>query len=236
MLQETVDRNTIKKRVAVCTASAVLNQVLERLLPHWGFTLCRPEDPSALFLVEDGCGVPAAGQDALWLSFSHKSEQGRLGLPVTIESLWQALEQHFHFPPRMYMRKAVDLPARVSMRGEWHETRLSSLSCMGTRFSSDREMVKQEQVIFELATCGVMRQYHGQVIFSMAEGPEEVPVFQSGVVFQKQGDVLHDDLRYYLIRQYLEAVREGMELQAFQAGLAFFDLMPEVRRSLLESD
>jgi hypothetical protein len=79
----------------------------------------------------------------------------------------------------------------------------------------------------------VFRQYDGQVIFSMAEGPEAVSFFQSGVVFHKQGDALRDDLRCYLIRQYLSEVRDGMERQVFQAGLAFFDLTPEIRRTLL---
>ena len=134
------------------------------------------------------------------------------------------------------MRKAVDLSARVSFRGEWHETHLSSLSDMGTRFSSDRELVKQEQVTIELTVCGVRQPYHGQVIFSMAEGPSENPLFQSGVVFHKQGNALRDDLRFYLIRQGLGEVRDGMELQVFQAGLAFFDLTPGVISAFLETD
>ena len=235
MLQATVDRATIKKRIIVRTGSVAFTQLLEQLLTLWGFSICEAEDQSVLLLAEEGC-EPIHGQKVVWLGFAHKSEQDRPGLPINVELLWQVLEQHFHNPPRMYMRKAVNLLARVSLRGEWHETRLSSLSNMGTRFSSDRELVKQEQVIIELTIGGVLRRYHGQVIFSMATGPTDVPVFQSGVVFQKQGDALTDDLRCYLTRQFLEAVRDEMDLPIFQAGLAFFDLAPEVRRTLLESD
>ena len=236
MLQETVDRNTIKKQVAVCTASDALTQVLESLLMKWGFTICNPQDPAVLLLAEEGSCEPTHAQEVVWLSPLHVLEQGRFALPVSIESLWQTLEQHFHFPPRMHMRKAVDLPARVSMRGECYDTRLSSLSDMGARFSSDRELVKQEQVIIELTVSEVLLQFHGQIIFSMAAGPNDEQRFQSGVVFHKQINTCRDDLRYYLIRQYLEAVREGMDLQVFQAGLSFFNLAPEVKNALLEID
>ncbi len=233
MLQETVDRNSIKKLVVVRTGSAAFAQVLERLLLVWGFTIGQPDDRLALLLLEAGCGEPSAGQETVWLG---KSESGQLVLPLTIESLWQVLEQHFHSPPRMHMRKAVDLSARVSLRGEWHATRLSSLSDMGARFSHDRELVKQEPVIIELSLCGTLLQYSGQVIFSMAEGPADVPIFQAGVVFNKQDNTLRDDLRCYLIRQYLETVRVGMEPQAFQAGLVFFDLAPGVRNAFLDTN
>ncbi len=233
MLQEIIDRDTIEKRVAVRTGSEAFTQILERLLLTWGFVIGNQDDQSALLLLEDECGEPVAGQKTVWLS---KSEQGQLGLPVTIESLWQVLEQHFHSPPRMHMRKTVDLPARVSLRGAWHETRLSSLSDMGARFSHDRELVKQEPVIIELSLFGALLQYRGQVIFSMAEGPADVPIFQAGVVFHKQDSTLRDDLCSYLIRQYLETVRAGMELQVFQAGLVFFDLAPGVRNAFLETD
>ena len=236
MLQETVDRNKINKLITVRTGSVAFTRVLERLLTTWGFSLSHADDRSVLLLIEEGCGGPGVDQETVWLSSSHKPGQDRLDLPVKIEPLWQALEQHFHYPPRMHMRLAVDLPARVSLRGEWHKTRLSNLSDMGARFSSDRELVKQEQVIIELTIGGVLRRYHGQVIFSMATGPTDTPVFQSGVVFHKQGDALTDDLRCYLNRQFLEAVRDEMDLPIFRAGLAFFDLAPEVRRTLLEFD
>ena len=236
MLQATDDRSKIEKRVAVCTASEELNQLLERLLTSWGFSICSQDEPSALLLTEDGVAEPCAGQVVVCLDSSQVKERDQLGLQIRIDLLWQRLEQHFHNPPRMHMRKAVDLPARVSMRGEWHTTRLSSLSDMGTRFSSDREMVKQEPITIELAVGSVLLQYQGQIIFSMEVLSGEVQVFQSGVVFHKQGDAIRDDLRHYLIRQYLETVREGMELQDFQSGLAFFDLAPEVKHALLELD
>ena len=236
MLQQTVDRNSIKKLVAVRTGSGAFTQVLERLLTKWGFSICHTDDRSALLLIEDGCGEPDVGRETVWLSSSHKPGRGRCDLPLKVEPLWQVLEQHFHCPPRMHMRLAVDLPARVSMRGEWHKTRLSSLSDMGTRFSSDRELVTHEQIIIELMVCGVLRRYHGQVIFSMADGSDDDPVFKSGVVFHKQDDALSDDLRCYLVREFLGAVRDGMDLQVFQVGLAFFDLAPEIRRTLLKID
>ena len=234
MLQETTERHMVNRLIAVQTDSEAFTQILERLLKRWSFALGRTDDQSALLLFKDGSGTPSVDQESICLSFSHGTEDGRLGLPVKVEDLWRVLEQHFHSPPRMHMRKKVDLPARVLFRGEWRETRLSSLSKLGTRFSSDCELVKQEQVIIELQLSGVLRQYHGQVIFSMAEGSGAVSPFQSGVVFHRQGDALRDDLHCYLITQYLSEVRDGMELQMFQEGLAFFDLAPEVRRTLLE--
>lgn len=236
MLQGTIERHMVNRLVAVQTDSAAFTQVLERLLKNWGFTLGRTDDPSALLLFKEGCGEPSSGQESVCLSFSHRSEENRLGLPVKVEDLWRVLEQYFHSSPRMHMRKKVDLPARVSFRGEWHDTHLSSLSDMGTRFSSDCELVKQEQVIIEIVLDGASQQYQGQVIFSMAEGAGEVSQFQSGVIFCKQDDAVRDELRCHLIRQYLSEVRDGMDLQMFQAGLAYFDLAPEVRRRLLVLD
>ena len=67
----------------------------------------------------------------------------------------------------------------------------------------------------------------------MAEGSADIPLFQSGVVFHKQVNALRDDLRWYLIREYLKAVRDDMELKIFHDGIVFFDLAPAVMREFI---
>lgn len=236
MLKEVVDRGKVQKRIAVCTGSAAFSQVLQRLLVSWGFDLCRQDDPSVLLLVEEGCCEPVEGQKSIWLSRSHETDPDRIRLPISIESLWQVLEQRFHHQPRLHMRMAVDLPARLHLRGEWVDTHLNSLSDMGTRFSTDREMVKQESVSIELMVDDTARQYHGEVIFSMAAGAADTGMFQSGVVFSGQNQTTCDGLRAVLISLYLEAVREKMDRQLFEAGLVDLDLDPDVRRKLMHAD
>jgi hypothetical protein len=236
MLKEVVDKDKLQKRIAVCTGSAAFSQVLQHLLASWGFDLCRQDDPSVLLLAEEGCCEPVAGQKSIWLSRSRETVPDRIRLPIAVESLWRVLEQRFHHQPRMHMRMAVDLPARLYLRGEWVDTRLNSLSDMGARFGTEREMVKQEPVSIELNIDGRLRQYHGEVIFSMAVGAADRGLFQSGVVFSGQDQTTCDGLRAVLISRYLEAVREKMDRQLFEAGLADLDLDTDVRRKLMHAD
>ena len=232
MLEETFNRNAGPHRIAVLTRNRAFTQVLERLLVNWGFVPGSAEDPSVLLLAEEGSAVPCAGQETLWMTCSNAPAKGQMILPVSVESLWQAMEQHFHKPPRMHMRMAVDLQAKVSLRGEWYDTRLSSLSDRGARFSSDRELVRQEKVSVKLQIDREACDFHGKVIFSMAARPADTVAFNSGVVFYGQDKAVCDGLRSYLVRCYLETVRSDMDLQVFLAGLEFFALAPQVQQGL----
>jgi hypothetical protein len=236
MLKEVASREKLQRRIAVCTGSDAFTQVLQRLMGRWGFDVCHSDDPTVLLLAEEGCCEPVAGQAAIWLSRSKGTDPERISLPVSVESLWQTLEQRFHQPTRMHLRMAVDLAARVLLRGEWIDTRLSSLSDMGVRFTTVQELVKQEQVTVELVVDEEVHQFHGQIIFSMAGGPAAVDFFHSGVVFVRQDVATCDMLRAILIRWYLELVQDGMDPQVFQSGLALFDLAPQVQQLLSRVD
>jgi hypothetical protein len=236
MLNEIVDRDKLPKRIAVSTGSEAFTAVLESLLGVWGVELCRRDDPSALLLAEEGCCELVASQKAIWLSRSDAAGPDRIRLPVSLEALWQIIEQKFHRPTRMHLRMALDFSARVFLRGEWYDTILSSMSDMGARFTTEMETVREEKVILELIVNGEVRQHHGEIIFSMALGSLETGAFQSGVVFVGQDKETCNTLRYLLIRWCLEAVREGMDRQVFQDGLAFLDLAPEVVGALAAAD
>lgn len=236
MLKNSYDRSTLKKQISVCTESDAFTQVLEQLLVCWGYCLCRPAaNPDVLNVVEEGCVRPLHGENTLRLHASGENGPNRLVLPLDLELLWQALERHFHSPQRLHMRRAVNLPARALLRGAWQYTRLSSLSDMGARFLSDRELIREEPVTLDFLVDGVPRQYEGRVIFSMAEKSGEVHSFQSGVVFYGQDKTARDELRNCLIREYFQVVRAEVPRQTFQDGLAFFALVPELRDSLLSS-
>ena len=236
MLKEAASREKLQTRIAVCTCSDAFTQVLQRLMGRWGFDVCHRDDPTVLLLAEEGCCEPVDGQETIWLSRSKGTGPERISLPVSVESLWQTLEQRFHQPPRMHLRMAVDLAARVLLRGEWIDTRLSSLSDMGGRFTTGQELVKEEQVTVELVVDEEVHQFHGQIIFSIAGGSADTDLFQSGVVFTGQDQTTCDGLRAILIRWYLELVQDGMDPQVFQSGLSFFDLATDVRRMLTHAD
>lgn len=233
MLRSNINRDELQKRIAVCTGSASFTQLLQLLLIDWGFTICQADDPSVLLLIENGSGSLRQGQEAVWIGSSPGDGQAEVGMPIEMESLWQILEKRFHSPPRLHIRKAVDLAATVSIREERHATHLTSLSDMGTRFISDRELVKQERVDIKLSVNGKMLECHGHVIFSMPLRHEETQAFQVGVVFHAQSEEKRDILRGILIREYLEGVRAKMDRPDFCAGLAYFDLDSAVRAVLV---
>lgn len=236
MLKEVTSREKQQKQIAVCTGSAAFTQVLQLLMTHWGFDICHHDDPTVLLLAEEGCCEPMAGQEVIWLSRSNENDPGRITLPVSVESLWQTLEQRLHRQPRMHLRMAVDLAARVFLRGEWINTRLSSLSDMGARFTTDFELVKQEELQVELVVDEEVYLCRGQIIFSMAARPAVVESFQSGVVFVGQDVKICDRLRAVLISWYLELVQDEMDQDSFQRGLAFFALAPQVQQLLIRVD
>ncbi|MBE0502015.1 MAG: PilZ domain-containing protein, partial [Desulfuromonadales bacterium] len=200
----------------------------------WGFILCRRDDLSALLLAEEGACRPMAGQQPIWLCRFGATGRDQILLPVALESLWQTVEQKFHHPPRKHLRMVAELKARIFLRGEWFETTLFSLSDMGARITTDREVVKQEDVSIEFSIDDDVLKYNAQIIFSVPKA--DSAQFQSGILFSGQNIQSRAELRSILIRRYLKAIRERMDRRAFQDGLAFLDLPPEVRRKLLQVD
>jgi hypothetical protein len=233
MLKKVFDRTKLQKKIAVCTGSDAFTKVLEGLLVNWGFEICAQGDPAVLLLAEEGCCRQVEGQKSIWMTRLSPASDDQIRLPVSVESLWQVLEPIFHHPPRLHLRIAVDISARLFLGGEWCETRLNSLSDMGVRFSTKREAVRQEPVTIDLIIDGKIHQYHGKVIFSMSTATSEDGLFQSGAVFVNQDKETCDRLRAVLIRWYLEAVRDKMDRQLFQDGLEFLDLIPEDRQGLI---
>jgi len=234
MLEEVAYKKRPQKRIAVCTRCAGFTELLERLFGSWGFILCRRDDPSALLLAEEGACKPMTGRQPIWLCRSGATGRNQIVLPVSLESLWQAVEQKFHHPPRMHLRMVAELKARVFLRGEWFKTTLCSLSDMGARFTADREVVKQEEVSIEFSIDDDVLKYNAQIIFSVPKA--DSGLFQSGILFSGQNSQSRAELRSVLIHRYLKAVRDGMDRRAFQDGLAFLDLPAEVRRKLLQVD
>lgn len=221
MLREVVDRQRGGRRLAVVSDNRALKTLLEMLLGEWGVGLVAADAAHTLLQVGDCRTEPGPDQAAI-----------PLRLPINLEALWQRLEQHFHQPPRMHMRKAVDLAARVELYGEWHETRLSSLSDMGARFMADRELIREEAITVEFAVEGVRRRCPAKVIFSMRTTGSGQGRFQAGVVFSGQEQADRDTLRDYLIREYLLLVRLRMDAESFASAVACFDFTPAFVASL----
>jgi len=132
MLVDSTSATAFNKRIAVRSGSTEFDAVLQHLLHAWGFEVCPPEANDALLLAGDNVATDDR-QQVIRLTSSHYHGRDRLSLPLQVEELWQTLEHHFHRPPRMHIRMAIDLPARVTIRGQEFTTTLSSLSDMGAR-------------------------------------------------------------------------------------------------------
>ncbi len=221
MLEKASDRSRIVRKVAVVTGRPALTELLQHLLRLWDYEISS-DTAEALLLAEEGRAEPMAGQKVLWLSGSTGREQGRIGLPIELEKLWQTLEHHFHQPPRMHIRMKMDADVMLKVGAETVSATLSNLSDMGCRVSYRRELVRGQQVLLDLAIDGELLKIDSEVIYAIPGASTDDPEVRLGLLFAGMGKERRDRLRCFLIRRYLEQVREKHGRRAFRIGTGRF--------------
>jgi hypothetical protein len=228
MLTHTVPRSR-EKRLCLFVRNEAFRQVLGGILREWGYSLREDSAASDLFLAEDGFPVPGEGTPVLWLTRSRYGERGRLCLPLSIEQLWATLESRFHKPPRSHIRINLELPAALEARSETDEILITSLSELGARFDLHRELAPGEELVLNLRIAGRRLKLPGRVIYVVPRGDlEGSGKAQIGVIFHHPDKELRDVLRDFILRSYLERVREGLAGNVFREGLSHFDVPPGI--------
>lgn len=220
---------SLEKRLCLYVRNEAFRLVLGGLLREWRFSLQETPADSDLLLAEDGFQVSEENTPVLWLTRSRYGERGRLGLPLSIEVLWDHLESHFHKPPRTQIRIYLELPAMVESRNETNEIRITSLSEMGARFELHRELAPGEELVLNLDISGRRFILPSRVIYMIPLGDlEGSGKAQIGVIFDRPDKGIRDVLRGFIIHASLERVRGGMAGSVFREGLSHFDVPPEI--------
>lgn len=232
MLGDFSDRAVGGKKIAIATCCDAFTDFLKALLQHWSFDICDADSPDVMLLAEDDCVEPVDGQKVVWLTRSKYQGTDRLSLPMSVETFWQVLEHHYHKPPRMHIRKDVELAASVVVDGETATVTLSSLSDMGCRFSYCREMVRDQQVSLSLQLDGEELVIDSRVIYAHHLSAVSDDNVRVGLLFRGIKKEQRDKLRAYLILQFLQNVQKEMAPEQFKKALKYFDLPGQVSAKL----
>ncbi len=220
-----------ERRVCIRTKSPALGQVLAGLLDAWQYSLEDEHVEGALLLAEEGCCEDPVNQQVLWLGHSRYSSRDRLPLPLVMEELYASLEHRFHRPPRRHMRMDIELPARVSCRGDSYESFLTSLSDRGGRLLLPRELARDEGLELEFSLAGHPMKLEGMVIYSFQRprSTEEVG-YDTGVLFTRQCQSECEQLREFILARYLSRLQKSLSTEVLTAGLQFFTLSPALQQ------
>jgi len=209
-----------------------LRLFLTALLDIWQYSVVTAPVSGCLALLEGSLSPPSGAEKCLRFTNGDAHHPDQLTLPVKLETLWGALEQHFHRPPRNHLRMAVHLPASVSARNDRWEVLLHSLSDAGARFRCRRELVKGENLSLSWVFNGEVFTSQAQIIYSFPTSDNAGESYDTGVIFTSTVPSFGEQLSDQIILRYLEAVRTRVPSWSFTTGLALLDLPPALHRSL----
>lgn len=226
-----ISRNSAKL-IHLCVGDEGVRLFLTELLAEWNFTVFYtfPDSEDQLLLADSSCRTGGHRQ-TLRLSSVPLDDEEVLLLPLTIESLWIALETRFHRPPRKHLRLPVDYTVTATLRGQQVPAQMISLSPLGARFWLPRELAPDEGFAIELSLPERSLHIDGRVIYVNALGEHQTR-FDTGAIFDRIDPLTRENLRDHIILSFLQHIRPNMPTWAFVSGVEFFDLPPSVRAQL----
>lgn len=230
-----IERSQIQedRDIALVARDAALLAVLGALLEEWRYRVVPQADFSTLVLLEEGCPPPPRRRGLIRLGRPIPGMPDRLALPLSIEELWSALEQRFHKPPRKHIRIDLLQPMQVTARGRQEATTMVSLSDLGTRFALRQELVNDELLEIDLELDGRAWHLQGRVIYVIPRGDHDGSGgYDIGMIFLHTAAAHRTLLREFVVRGYLERVARRFPAAVFRSGLDYFQLSPELARSL----
>jgi len=194
-----------------------MRAILREILRAWHYQVVE-EGPFDLLLVDREANLPAPPGPHLLLG-----PGGTLGLPLSLDALWRELESRFHTPPRRYIR--LELPREIEVRhgGSGDFCNLASLSSLGARFEYPREVLRGERMELDLQIAGEWLSLGSEVIYCIPHGEWlDKPLIHVGVVFDRK-DRVQDKVGAFIVRTYLDQVRDVLGAGLFAEGEAFFE-------------
>lgn len=211
-----------------------LAELIEQLAVGWGYRLTADPAEDPLLLISAGLPRPTGFHHLLILSPSQYAGRLRLALPLSIESLYLALENHFHRTPRNHIRINLEWPIQVRARDQLFETHSVTIADRGLRFNSPLELVRGEALEIHIDRQDEVYNLHARVVYAINE--REIGRGNGigvGAVCVPQSKEVRESIRSRIIGNYLKRVRPLMDSRLFHAALKQLDL-PKKARQLAE--
>jgi len=213
-------RSPATKNIHLQIDNSALQAILEALLLEWGYQLTDATEPNALLIITEKLVPPESFLHRLTLSASHNQGRNQLELPLTIENLYLAIENHFHRTPRNHIRIAAAWPIEVSAIDQTFSTTTVTIADRGLRFVSPREFVRAEKMHIYLSSEDKVFDLPSRSVYSLrgreiGRGEE----IQVGVVCLSKDRAIRDEIRSRIIGQYLKRVRPVLGSNLFAEAL-----------------
>lgn len=213
------------KNVCLHLANEPFNQLIKALLLEWGYRLTDDPTESPLLLMSDTLERPPGFNHCLVFSSSHYQDRHRLEVPLTIENLYLALENHFHRTPRNHIRINLEWPIRVRVRNQQFDSVTVTIADRGIRFVSPFELMHEEEIEIHIERDSEVYDLHARAVYSI--GGKEIgrgDHFEVGAVCVPQSKEVRESIRSRIIGTYLRRVRPVLGSALFTEALRQLNL------------
>lgn len=208
------------KNIHLCVDNSALRAILEALLLEWGYSLTGEAEPEALLIISEKLKLPTHFRHRLTLSASHYQGRNQLDLPLTIENLYLAIENHFHRTPRNHIRITGAWPIDVHVKDQCFKATTITVADRGLRFVSPREFARAEEMLIFLSCLDKVFELPSRAVYSLRGHDigrsDEVQV---GVVCLPKDRAIREEIRSRIIGQYLQRVRPVLGSNLFAEAL-----------------
>ncbi len=213
-------RSFLVKNVHICVENTPLYELLKVLLTEWGYRLTDNPEDDPLLIISEGLPHPAGFKHRLTLSSSHYHDNHRLEVPLTIETLYLALENHFHRTPRNHIRINMEWPIRVKVRGQQFDTSTLTIADRGIRFVSPIELAHEEEMEIHIEREDETYDLHAKAVYSiMGREIGRGDRIEVGAVCTPLSKKDRDSIRSRIIGSYLNRVRPILGSNLFAEAL-----------------
>jgi hypothetical protein len=202
-----------------------LFELLRALALEWGYQLTDDTAEQPLLLISESLPRPMGFRHALAFSSSHYRNRPRLEIPLTIETLYLALENHFLRTPRNHIRINAERPLQVRVRNQQFKSHSVTVSDRGLRFISPLELEHHEELEIHLELEDGIYDLPAQVVYSIV-GKEvgRGDRIEVGVVCTPLSKTIRESLRSWIISSYLKRVRPVLGSNLFAEALKQLNL------------
>jgi hypothetical protein len=220
-----ISRTPMQKNVCLRLDSKPLHELINALLLEWGYRLTDDPAEDPLLLISAGQAPPPGFKHSLIFSSSHYQDRRHLEVPLMIETLYLALENHFHRTPRNHIRINLEWPIRVLVRGQRIDTHTVTIADRGIRFISPFELARSEEMEIRIEREDEVYELHAKAVYSI-DGREigRGDKIEVGAVCTPQSKEVRDSIRSRIIGNYLKRVQPGLGENLFAEALQQLNL------------